>query len=591
MREIKTAWHSFYPEWNPPRGRWDCLWLERILAGTEHQVPYGYTFVDTPYDEVIEQGGVLVLPVGAYAEHGETDRVLAKLARDLRRMPWGVVFSTSDECDKFPWRKIDPWPERVQLYVQLPRPEHDYPEGTRFFGEGSPVAATEIHPGALTRDLDVYLQAQGGHERRDQCFDAMEQLDGLNTKIVRTDGFTQGVEQWKYLFDMTRAWVAPAPSGICSPSSFRAFEALECGAIPLIDTRRPGDTTSDRNDNYWWNLDGGPPFPSFAVQVTDWADAPDLIDAVLADRCWTAAASSSGWQRYKREFIHRIHDDVMTRGLGLEYRFADGEPHDQITVIVVTSPVPSNPSTNMITDVIESIRIDLPGAEILIGCDGVREEQQDRAADYHVFLQRLTEWCLWHHNVTPFVFDEHLHQSGMMRRLLDEVRTEYIMFVEHDCPIVAPVPYTEILETMRFRRLNSVRLMHEASVLPEHEHLFFDAYPDDPAPWRETVQWSQRPHVARTDWYVSIMSHYFGAEARTMIEDVMHGVVQHGHPYATRKRQSKALERWRMGVYAPEGSMKRSGHLDGRAGEPKFPMKIAYDNGRPDGAPPEGMIE
>jgi hypothetical protein len=97
------------------------------------------------------------------------------------------------------------------------------------------------------------------------------------------------------------------------------------------------------------------------------------------------------------------------------------------------------------------------------------------------------------------------------------------------------------------------------------------------------------------------MGRYFGAESRTMIEDVMHGVVQYGLPpyrewqtsakvYAWRIRAAERLGDWRMGVYAPEGSWKRSGHLDARGDDPKFPMLVAYDDGRPGDAPPEGWM-
>jgi hypothetical protein len=598
MVTVRFAYHSYRPEYNPAAGRWDQLALDRILRGDEHRPPAGFSFVESTHAEVIANGGVLILPVGSYHDHGDEHRVLFDLWQDLKSMPWGVVFATSDECDHFPFNKIDPWPEHIQLYVQLPRPEHTYPPGTRFFGEGSPVSASEIQAGAaLTRDLDLMLVGQAGHERRERCFEAVDWAAfGLQvrsdyphqTMVERTDGFTLGLTQEEYLFHLTRTWVAPAPSGVCSQSSFRAFEALEAGAIPVADGLRPGDIGA----GYWEMIGLG----DWLAVIDDWAMIGGVVDDLLADRCRRAAKVTAGWQRYKRRFVEVIHDDIGRMGnLGRSF----DEPEDQITVVVVTSPVPSNPDLDMIQEVIASTRTDLPGAEILIFCDGVRKDAQHRRPAYDEFCRRLTQWCLSQWNVTPFVHDDHLHQSGLMWKALNEVRTPYLLFVEHDCPIVGCVPWADIIATMQLRDVNSMRLMHEASILPGHEHLFLDRHPDDPAPWTETIQWSQRPHLASTNWYRQIMADVFAPSARTFIEDVAYGIVQHGVVFdpdggaesrnATRIQAVEAWKRHRLGIYAPDGNMKRSGHLDGRAGDPKGKLLIRYPNQRPDGAPPEGL--
>lgn len=591
MTDVRFSYHSYRPEYNPPSGRWDQNFLDRVLRGGEHRPPAGFEFVESTHDHVVADGGVLVLPVGSYKEHGDSHAVLREVWADLLAMPWGVVFATSDECDRFPWFKIDPWPEHIQLYVQLPRPEHAYPPGTRFFGEGSPVSASEIQTGAaFTRDLDLMLVGQAGHERRDLCFDAVQEVAARmagrsqTSKVGRTDGFTLGMDQDDYLRLMTRTWVAPAPSGICSQSSFRAFEALEAGAIPIVDGLRPGDTGA----GYWEMIGLGDWLPV----IDDWSMVGGVVDDLLADRSRRAAKVSAGWQQYKRRFVEVIHDDVAR--LSNKARVFE-EPEDQITVVIITSPVPSNPDLAMIQEVIASTRTDLPGAEILIFCDGVRKDQQHRKPAYDEFCRQLAQWCLSQWNVTPFVHDEHLHQSGLMWKALNEVRTPYLLFVEHDCPIVGTVPWADIIATMRLRGVNSMRLMHEASVLPDHEHLFLDRHADDPAPWQETIQWSQRPHVASTNWYRQVMDEFFAPESRIMIEDIMHGPAQHGvvldeeDRYATRIQAEKAWERFRLGVYAPDGNMRRSGHLDGRAGESKGKMYYKAPPGpKPEGTPPEG---
>lgn len=597
MIDVPVHWLS-YQERNPKRGRWDQLFVERLLSGEEGRPPYGYRFVD---DDVLPiEGGVVVFSAGFYAENDLVDRGIQLLTDDLNDMAWCVLIATSDETQSFPWDRIDPWPTHVKLWVMLPKPGNIYPPGSRFIGEGSPVSGKTIcENAAFTRDLDLMLVGQGGHVRRDQAFHAAHAVrPGLDTKVMKTSGFTQGMTQEEYLFHLTRAWIAPAPSGICSQSSFRAYEALEAGCIPILDEQNPA------GESGFWEMLG---LDKVAPTIQFWRDLPAMTDSILNNRVETAAMCSSRWQQHKRRMLQWLYDDVSHVGNISEDGTFDGRfierdgPHDEITVIIPTSPVPSNPDISMIQQTVASIRSELPGAEILITCDGIRDEQLDRADDYHFFLHRLCMWTNTQFNAWPFIHSEHLHQSGMMHSILPEVRTPYVLYVEHDCPLEGAIPFADILRTMEMNDLNSMRFLHEVAIPPGSEHLFLgrvahmskvgEGGPEPVAwfaPFAKTIQWSQRPHVARTDWYREIMSTHFAPDARTMIEDVMHGVVQAG-TYAGRKRAREAWERFRMGVYAPEGSWKRSGHLDGRADDPKFPMLMKYPDGnRPEGAPPEG---
>ena len=75
-----------------------------------------------------------------------------------------------------------------------------------------------------------------------------------------------------------------------------------------------------------------------------------------------------------------------------------------------------------------------------------------------------------------------------------------------------------------------------------------------------------------------MLRRYFGAESRTMIEDVMHGVVQRAHV-------AGGWGMFRLFIYTPPGNIKRSTTSDGRGSEPKFDMKIEYDGETPEWGP------
>ena len=52
----------------------------------------------------------------------------------------------------------------------------------------------------------------------------------------------------------------------------------------------------------------------------------------------------------------------------------------------------------------------------------------------------------------------------------------------------------------------------------------------------------------------------------------MHGIVAE----AFNQYGMLGWEQWRLHIYAPEGNMKRSYHLDGRAGEPKYDTEQVF---------------
>jgi hypothetical protein len=141
--------------------------------------------------------------------------------------------------------------------------------------------------------------------------------------------------------------------------------------------------------------------------------------------------------------------------------------------------------------------------------------------------------------------------------------------------------------------LDVVRLHHETEIGPHHTHVMLDTEPvDGPVPYVRTYQWSQRPHVAPVGWYRAMLQRHFAPEARTMIEDVMHGVVAS----AWLDFGVAGWSRFRVGMYTPEGNIQRSLHLDSRrrvvgeeeTGDPKGTQFFAYPGDTPPGAPAPG---
>lgn len=254
---------------------------------------------------------------------------------------------------------------------------------------------------------------------------------------------------------------------------------------------------------------------------------------------------------------------------------------DLITVCVVTSPTASDPSTETIETTLGSIyhhQDALRWCMPLIGADGVRPEQRALTDAYEAKLATLEE------NADDVLrLPAWGHQANVMRALLQEVTTPLLLFMEHDTPFTPDVDidWEWSAETVLSGELDSLRFLHESQILPEHEHLMLNEI-EGRVRYIRTVQWSQRPHLARTDWYRDLIATYFGKSSRTMIEDCLVGVVN----YHWRTYGHAGLDKFKLGIYAdPDPTMQRSYHLDGRAGGDKYEMLYAYDGPTPEGAP------
>lgn len=553
--------------WNHPaegkniaRGYWDQGTLERYFAGDLWHT--GLTFEH--YDMVDGlTGAVVVVPARFHADH------VADLNADLARLDWCVVILSSDEESLFPVGAIE-HPNHV-VWTSTPRP--DLHHGDRFLGHYLPPHAPDLIAAAEyeRRPLNWWWSGQVNHERRADLWRHIKQMSGGEAN--RTPGFTQGYDPETYYRKMADAKVIPCPSGPATPDSFRLWEALEAGCVPIADAYAPGMPTPG-----YWQQFGDVPFPI----IDNWGALRSVMPGVVADWPALSVACSAWWQQHKRSLAKRLTADVRH----LSGDLPSSDPNDLVTVIIPTSPIPSHPSLDVIEQTIASVREQLPTADIIVTCDGVRPEQQHRDADYQRYLRRLMWAANQWPNVVPVVRAEHGHQGNTTRAALKLVDTPLILFVEHDTPIVGEVPWRSLCDAVLSDEARVIRLHHEASILDVHRHLMLDDAPRDVcgAPMIRTRQWSQRPHLASTDTYRRLIRTYFGTESRTMIEDVMHGIVEH----AWITRGFDGWLDWRLWIYHPDGDTKRSTHLDARGDDPKFETDFvfAYDTDEvPDGAP------
>ena len=555
---IDVVWLT-YREDVPNRDFWDYSFLKDLLHGTVWKPAGGYEFRHHDNFDEITTGAVVILPARSHKEH------VAQLNNDLSKLEWCILFLMGDEDHEFPIDQLK-MTHRMKVWVMSPQEKTSSVPQVPFINGYTPETNTllkEFKDAFDKKQNDVFFSGQVTHSRREDCVAAIKELpEAVNLLLNETKGFTQGIERGQYLKEMASAKIAPCPSGPCIQDTFRLYEALEAGVIPIADAKTP---TMTEYDGFWTYLFASdPPFPV----IHDWDTLPALVDDILPSWKHESNKVFSWWQMEKRSTAYKLARDIAL--------LSNIEPptkiKDKITVVIPSSSIPSHPSTKVIEETVRTIRAHLPNVEILITLDGLRTEHEHRKEDYEEYKRQLLwlsnfEWA----NVLPVIFDEHLHQSGMMRRILDMVKTPTVLYVEQDTPLTpdCDIDWEGITRSIETGEANLVRLSHEALIIPEHKHLMLDDEPKDVSgvPMVRTIQWSQRPHIASAVFYRHLMNNYFTDQSRCFIEDKLHGEVQ-GEYY---RDKDMGWYPWRMFIYHPEGgNIKRSYHTDGRQGEDKL---------------------
>lgn len=480
------------------------------------------------------------------------------LIGEIDRMRWALVLILGNEQWDFPWHRL-PETARRKVWVMNPLPEHAH-LSNRLPGGPYPGTHAEMAPYAhlaTERPLDWFFAGQVTHQRRFDCVDA---LAGLKRGLLyRTTGFMQGMPPEEYSRNVVSAKVVPCPSGPMTLDANRPLSALEGGAVPILDMIKPTDPQFD-----YWALVFGDDYP--LPVIYDWNELPYQIEHLTADWRHLSNRTFSWWQQWKRRTALQLDSDIRT--LAQEPAISWSE-EDEMTVVITSSPIEAHPSTEILEQVIASVRERLPNVEIIIAMDGVRPEQEHLRANYDEYVRRVCwkanyEW----HRTLPVVLPAWGHQANTARAALVFVRTPTILFLEHDTPIVGSIDWQGMVLAVRYDKANVIRLHQDVSIHPDHESTFAadDVEYLNDLPLRRSAVWWQRPHLAATQFYRDTLDLFFPPASRTMIEDRLYGDVW-----------IDCLEgrwdRWKIWVYIPEGDdIRRSGHLDGRGDAPKFDM-------------------
>lgn len=306
-----TAWFlNLHPDTVSHLSHWDVQHLLAAMADVGVDVYEGPAW---PHDEP----PACVAIAGQHHASPEDVERLDHLLDPWRYVDDLVVIVTSDEASLFPWWEIDDLCFRWWISTPRRGPHGTMPPHFRFFGEGPGPVPDDGWPIAR-KDLDVSFLGQVTTNRRREAVAALRALpDRWTVEVVETSGFMQGLPRDAYLRHLSRSRVVVCPAGAQTADSFRLYEAIECGAVPIVESRTPDGYAHGVWDLMYgpltassptWTLGDVVPFPI----VGDWSALEHWVSLLLDDGRWeqVAAECQRWWWERKADLRRWLREDL-----------------------------------------------------------------------------------------------------------------------------------------------------------------------------------------------------------------------------------------------------------------------------------------
>lgn len=242
------------------------------------------------------KGAIAVIQLDYCKEH------IDEINDDLSRLDWVLLICTTNELGEDFYKQIQPDNTRMIVWLQTPK-KFDFSSRNpiRYFPFGAP-SKLELDIFSAERVNDWFFAGQVNHPRREQCVKVLKTLP--NGKLVESTGFNQGLPHDQYIQGLLESKVVPCPGGPQTPDTFRVYEALEAGCIPVLD-RRSG--LVDHKGFYWSRVFGDHQF----TEIEDWNDFPAALKFELDNWEERSTFIRSWWSAYKKDLRNHLMEDLI----------------------------------------------------------------------------------------------------------------------------------------------------------------------------------------------------------------------------------------------------------------------------------------
>ncbi len=267
----------------------DVIWNDASRGNWDHGLLYSI-FESEP--EIFQQHNIKTQVVFDKAIIILTNKPdIDQTRKYLDKFKKALVILTGDEDSFFDWKAAIP--EHHEKWTQYWRQNK---EGCEKIMLGAPMRISNFETSPMEKKYLWSFIGQEQNPHRTKCMNVLKELPNGYLKIV--DGFcgTLGgeVEYQEYLDIMRQSKFVICPSGSMNCDTFRVYEAIECGAIPITEKRCPRDP---EDYNYWEG------FPEGMIMVNNWDVLREHLELLrhvdtIVDNTW--------WTIYKQELKRKL---------------------------------------------------------------------------------------------------------------------------------------------------------------------------------------------------------------------------------------------------------------------------------------------
>ncbi len=267
---IQTIW------WNRVNVAWDHGLLNEVFS--KH--PETFIQHDTPTPDLFDRAIVIVV--------GNPDT--EPLRSYLNTLKSGVVILTSDETASWDIQALVP--DHLEVWSQYYTAGMNVKERL-LMGCPDRIKDYKINS-TQEKKYNWSFIGQVNNPFRQQCVEVLRGLpDGFLQEVELFGGNGEnGMEYQEYLDILCQSKYVICPAGRNTAETFRLYEAMECGAIPITDARSPRDA---KEFNYWSEV-----YPMHKViSVNFWDEkAMKVILNMPNDNNW--------WFQYKKDLEQKL---------------------------------------------------------------------------------------------------------------------------------------------------------------------------------------------------------------------------------------------------------------------------------------------
>lgn len=232
-----VVWLSLRSE-TPARGYWDQHLFELAFKDYNHSLSITY-----------QKEAIVIIP-GAYQAY-----LIDEINQELSKLEKCVVIITSDEENNFPIDKLRH--KDMKVFATYPIIQM---ENVGWLPIGYPPHAKMTKS---KKNIDWFFAGQVNHESRRLMVENVKDIP--NGELHISGGFAQGLDHEEYCKLMSRSKIVLCPNGNISPDSFRLYETLEAGGIPIVESQY-----------FWDKMFKTVPFPIVGNSL-QWRDAINIL--------------------------------------------------------------------------------------------------------------------------------------------------------------------------------------------------------------------------------------------------------------------------------------------------------------------------